>query len=65
MGGGADRGLIPAMPVAVDADTVMLLASALLVLTDWVERFEEDSRRPQAGPWRGGTWSACTAGHAI
>ncbi|MEE6258845.1 serpin family protein [Plantactinospora sonchi] len=46
-------GAIPAMPVSVDQGTLMVLASALSVLTDWAEPFEEYWTRPASGPWQG------------
>ncbi|WP_327009210.1 hypothetical protein OHA72_19365 [Dactylosporangium sp. NBC_01737] len=46
-------GLIPAMPVAVDEDTGVVLASALSVLTEWVQPFDDGILSPAAGPWQG------------
>jgi hypothetical protein len=46
-------GLIPAMPVAVDADTGVVLASALSVVTEWVQPFDDGILAPTAGPWQG------------
>ncbi|MBE1488458.1 serpin family protein [Plantactinospora soyae] len=46
-------GLIPKMPVAVDDETQLLLASALLVVTTWAEPFREQWVQPGSGPWQG------------
>ncbi|MEV4508973.1 serpin family protein [Dactylosporangium sp. NPDC049525] len=46
-------GLIPAMPVAVDEDTGVVLASALSVRTEWVQPFDDGILSPAAGPWSG------------
>ena len=43
-------GLIPKMPVEVDAYTMLVLASALLVTVTWREEFME-GRAPSGGPW--------------
>lgn len=43
-------GLIPQMPVEVDAYTMLVLASALLVTLTWRERFTEGGTA-SAGPW--------------
>ncbi|WP_242586468.1 serpin family protein [Streptomyces sp. MST-110588] len=48
-------GLIERMPVVVDDDTRMLLASALLVRTTWREPFDETFLEAAAGPWAGQT----------
>ena len=46
-------GMIPAMPIRVNDQIVLVLASALAVLTTWSEPFTDGRSRPQAGPWRG------------
>jgi len=46
-------GLIPAMPVGVDGGTLLLLATALAVRTDWVHPFTPHELAPQGGPWAG------------
>ncbi|WP_433044727.1 serpin family protein [Dactylosporangium sp. CS-033363] len=46
-------GAIPAMPIQVDEDTLMVLASALAVHTTWSSPFRDVPRCPQAGPWAG------------
>ncbi|MDV9178622.1 proteinase inhibitor I4 serpin, partial [Streptomyces sp. W16] len=46
-------GLIERMPIALDADVVMVLASALALRTEWPRPFEELVLSPDAGPWQG------------
>jgi hypothetical protein len=46
-------GLVPALPVTVDRGTLLVLASALVVVTRWAEPFTDGWCRPGAGPWRG------------
>jgi hypothetical protein len=46
-------GLIEGMPVALDEDVVMVLASALALRTEWPRPFDELPLRPDAGPWQG------------
>ncbi|MFJ6748778.1 serpin family protein [Streptomyces sp. NPDC091266] len=46
-------GLIDRMPVEVDADTLLVLASALLVRTTWVRPFDEHPHEVPEGPWAG------------
>jgi serine protease inhibitor len=46
-------GLIPRMPVAVAADTLLVLASALGVVTRWREPFDDRPMVPAGGPWAG------------
>ena len=50
---GNTGGQVPRMPVRVDKDTLLLLASALAVETTWTRRFD-DGRAPWAGegPYR-------------
>ncbi|MEU7058495.1 serpin family protein [Streptomyces sp. NPDC046197] len=48
-------GLIGRMPVALTPDTVLVLASALALRTDWQRPFDERMLQPDAGPWRGRT----------
>lgn len=53
-GWASDRtfGLIPAMPISLTPQTVLVLATALAVRTLWVDRFQDAPLMPQAGPWR-------------
>ncbi|MFG2822603.1 serpin family protein [Kitasatospora sp. NPDC048365] len=44
-------GLIESMPVAVEPDTRLVLASALSVRTDWIRPFHATYYRPSDGPW--------------
>ncbi|MFD7979491.1 serpin family protein [Streptomyces sp. NPDC059071] len=44
-------GLIPGMPVPVDEDTELVLASAQAVRTTWLRPFREGCMRPEHGPW--------------
>jgi serine protease inhibitor len=44
-------GLVERMPVALEADTEMVLASALALRTEWLRRFEDSPLSPEAGPW--------------
>ncbi|WP_406455120.1 serpin family protein [Streptomyces sp. NBC_01622] len=46
-------GLIERMPVALDADVVMVPASALALRTEWPRPFDELMLSPDAGPWQG------------
>lgn len=46
-------GLIPAMPVAVDPATELVLAAALAVRTSWLRPFREGGLFPESGPWAG------------
>lgn len=46
-------GLIPALPVTVDEDTVLVLASALSVITEWRRPFHDGIMTPAGGPWSG------------
>ena len=46
-------GLIERMPIALDADVVMVLASALALRTEWPRPFEELLVSPDSGPWQG------------
>jgi serine protease inhibitor len=45
--------LIREMPLDVDSDLMLVLASALLLRTTWVRPFTEQIRRIAAGPWAG------------
>ncbi|WMX45238.1 serpin family protein [Streptomyces roseicoloratus] len=47
-------GLIPRMPLSVDKDTELVLASAQAVRTGWLRPFDEDVMRPELGPWAAG-----------
>ncbi|WP_369273188.1 serpin family protein [Streptomyces sp. R11] len=44
-------GLIDGMPVLLDRDTEMVLASALALRTEWLRRFRDWPTAPEAGPW--------------
>ncbi|MFC4045516.1 serpin family protein [Dactylosporangium siamense] len=57
-------GRIPALPVAVDEDTGVVLASALSVVTEWVQPFDNGVMSPAAGPWSGRTLAALHRRHA-
>ncbi|MGY5129179.1 serpin family protein [Streptomyces nigrescens] len=46
-------GLIERMPVRLTPDTLLVLASALLVRTTWTEPFDEFPARMAEGPWAG------------
>ncbi len=46
-------GLIERMPVTLDEDVLMVLASALALRTEWPRPFDELTLRPDAGPWQG------------
>jgi hypothetical protein len=46
-------GLLREMPVRVDADTQLLLASALSVNTRWKREFSPEMLIPEHGPWAG------------
>ncbi|MEU5771508.1 serpin family protein [Streptomyces asoensis] len=48
------QGQIEAMPVTVDDGTLLVLASALTLRTDWIQPFEAGVTEVAAGPWRGG-----------
>ncbi|QKZ19044.1 serpin family protein [Streptomyces chartreusis] len=44
-------GLIGEMPVALETDTEMVLASALAMRTNWLRRFWDFPMTPETGPW--------------
>ncbi|MGI5242676.1 serpin family protein [Dactylosporangium sp. CA-139066] len=46
-------GLIPAFPLAVGPDTLVMLASALSVRTEWAHPFTDGLSAPADGPWAG------------
>ncbi|WP_307865428.1 serpin family protein [Streptomyces montanisoli] len=47
-------GLIDRMPVEVDASTLLVLASALSLTTEWTHPFEDHATHdPASGPWAG------------
>lgn len=48
-------GLVREMPVDIDPDVLLVLASALLLRTTWVRPFTEQFRRVAEGPF-GGSW---------
>lgn len=47
-------GLIDRMPITVDAAIQLILASALLVRTEWTHRFADRRWQVDRGPWAGG-----------
>jgi serine protease inhibitor len=47
-------GLIPVFPLQIDKDTLLVLASALLVQTTWIQEFHTSWTAPRSGPWSGG-----------
>ncbi|MFJ9806615.1 serpin family protein [Streptomyces sp. NPDC101158] len=49
------EGLIPAMPVTVDEETELVLASAQAVRTTWLRPFREGPTEAAHGPWAGRT----------
>ncbi|KUL30629.1 serpin family protein [Streptomyces regalis] len=44
-------GLIEEMPVLLDEDTEMVLASALALRTEWLRPFRDCPMTPETGPW--------------
>ncbi|MEU3604385.1 serpin family protein [Streptomyces sp. NPDC035033] len=46
-------GLIPAMPLDLDASVRLVLAGALTVRTRWLRPFWECGMAPESGPWAG------------
>lgn len=46
-------GLVERMPVTLDEDVLMVLASALALRTEWPRPFSELRLIPDAGPWQG------------
>lgn len=48
-------GLVERMPVTLTEDARMVLATALVLRTDWPRPFTEVPRRPDSGPWQGRT----------
>jgi hypothetical protein len=52
------EGLIPQFPATVDSGTLLLLASALLVQTTWIQPFDESRYQVPDGPWAGRTVDA-------
>ncbi|MEJ8670966.1 serpin family protein [Streptomyces sp. MS1.AVA.1] len=55
-------GLIEKMPVRLDVDTEMVVASALALRTEWLRRFRDWPTTPEAGPGVTVRIWACTAG---
>ncbi|MFJ6917167.1 serpin family protein [Streptomyces sp. NPDC101133] len=47
------QGQIEAMPVTVDEDTLLVLAGALTLRTDWIRPFTPGAMAAETGPWRG------------
>lgn len=46
-------GRIASMPVTVDEETLLVLAGALTVRTDWIRPFVPSATEAESGPWRG------------
>ncbi|WP_405942878.1 serpin family protein [Streptomyces sp. NBC_00207] len=46
-------GLIERMPVLLDQETLLVLASALALRLRWIQPFHESCGEPSAGPWAG------------
>ncbi|WP_078868207.1 serpin family protein [Streptomyces sp. NRRL F-5727] len=46
-------GLIPRMPVEVDADVLLVLAAAQTLRTRWLQPFWDFEWTPESGPWAG------------
>ena len=46
-------GQVDAMPTTLDDTTLLVLASALTVRTDWIKPFQRCRIRATSGPWRG------------
>ncbi|GAA2783004.1 serpin family protein [Streptomyces showdoensis] len=46
-------GLIPALPVTVDEEALLVLASAQVVRTTWLQPFWQRRGRGRVGPWAG------------
>ncbi|MFI8322216.1 serpin family protein [Streptomyces sp. NPDC085529] len=46
-------GLIPAMPVEIDEDVLLVLAAAQTLRTQWLQPFWEYELAPESGPWAG------------
>lgn len=53
-------GLIDRMPITVNAAVQLVLASALLVRTEWEHSFADNRWRIDGGPWAGGDLSGLT-----
>ncbi|WP_024805496.1 serpin family protein [Nocardia sp. BMG51109] len=52
----ADRntgGLIDRFPLTFRPDTLVILATAIVARTAWLQPFDDDVLEPEAGPWRG------------
>ncbi|RDI50687.1 serine protease inhibitor [Nocardia mexicana] len=52
----ADRhtaGLIERLPLSVTGDTLLVLATAVVARTAWLQPFHDDVLEPSDGPWRG------------
>ncbi|MFB7241884.1 proteinase inhibitor I4 serpin [Streptomyces populi] len=47
------QGQVDTMPVTVTDETLLVLASALTLRTDWIRPFAQDSLEAETGPWRG------------
>ncbi|WP_406835592.1 serpin family protein [Streptomyces sp. AHU1] len=46
------QGQVDTMPVTVSDETLLVLASALTLRTDWIRPFAQDGLRAETGPWR-------------
>lgn len=52
----ADRhtgGLIDRFPLSINADTLLVLATAIVARTSWLQPFHDDVLEPATGPWQG------------
>ncbi|MFD6349842.1 serpin family protein [Streptomyces roseolus] len=46
-------GLVPAMPVRLDEDVLLVLAAAQTLRTRWLRPFRQYEMAPESGPWAG------------
>ncbi|WP_405020921.1 serpin family protein [Kitasatospora sp. NBC_00070] len=58
-------GLIPAMPVELDEETRLVLASGLSIRTRWIRPFTDATIVPEHGPWAGRLLAALTRRTAL
>lgn len=58
-------GLVKSMPVAVDEATLLVLASALALRTEWYRPFEDGRMCPWDGPWAGITMASLNRTSAL
>ncbi|WP_212749029.1 serpin family protein, partial [Nocardia cyriacigeorgica] len=47
------QGLIKKFPLRIDHSTELVLATALVARTTWLESFRETAMTPESGPWQG------------